>query len=87
MTPRADEAASLPDRQRAPVPRRAAFSRALAGRLSDVAEAVLADIARLPHSNADLTGHPEAEPFKAAIVAADGLVFITPEYNSVSPAC
>lgn len=58
-----------------------ALSRTLADRLSALAEIGIADPGRLPHYNADVTDHPEVEAFKAQVRAADGLVFVTPEYN------
>ena len=58
-----------------------ALAKTLANDLSDVCEARFADIGRLPHYNADIKDHPEVEAFKAAIDDADGLVFVTPEYN------
>jgi chromate reductase len=62
-----------------------ALSATLAQRLSDAADATLADPGRLPHYNADLTDDPEVERFKQQVHAADGVVFITPEYNYSVP--
>ena len=58
-----------------------ALARTLARDVSDQSEATFADIGRLPHYNADIKDDPEVGAFKAAIDEADGLVFVTPEYN------
>jgi chromate reductase, NAD(P)H dehydrogenase (quinone) len=72
--------------------RAAAFSKAI---LSAVAEAAepnagfdYADIGALPHFNQDLYVEPlpaEVHRFRAQIVAADGLVISSPEYNHGMP--
>lgn len=58
---------------------------ALTDRLAGRAETVLADPGALPHYNADVTGHPAVETFLAQLRAADGVVFVTPEYNYSVP--
>lgn len=58
-----------------------AFAKALAVRIADVCECSFSDIGRLPLYNADVKDNPEVEAFKTAIDEADGLVFVTPEYN------
>jgi chromate reductase, NAD(P)H dehydrogenase (quinone) len=50
---------------------------------------VYRDIGRLPHYDADLDesaeGCPEAERWRRAIAAVDGLLLVTPEYNFSVP--
>ena len=58
-----------------------ATARALADRLGTDATAVFADIGALPHYNADLAPEPAVETLIAQIGDADGVVFVTPEYN------
>jgi len=72
--------------------RRASYStavlRTLLDELKDEIEASVFDIASLPHYNADLDGDAAPEPvraLKAAITAADALLFVTPEYNYGPP--
>ncbi len=43
------------------------------------------DIATLPHYNADVGSPEPVEALKSAIAAADGVVFVTPEYNYSVP--
>lgn len=62
-----------------------ATARALAERISDAAEVETADPGALPHYNADIEDHPAVAAFKAQIDAADGVVFVTPEYNYSVP--
>jgi chromate reductase, NAD(P)H dehydrogenase (quinone) len=57
----------------------------LAERLADEAEIVFADIGSLPHYNADIVGNPDVAAFIAAVALADGIVFVTPEYNYSIP--
>lgn len=45
----------------------------------------MADIGALPHYNADLADDPAVSRWVADLQAADGLVFITPEYNYSIP--
>ncbi len=47
--------------------------------------AVEADIGRLPHYNADVTDDPEVASFIETVRKADGVVFVTPEYNYSIP--
>jgi chromate reductase, NAD(P)H dehydrogenase (quinone) len=54
-------------------------------RLGDAAQAVVADIGALPHYNADVTDDSAVEAFVAQVRAADGVVFVTPEYNYSVP--
>lgn len=62
-----------------------ATARALAGRLPGGTTHSTADPGRLPHYNADVTDDPKVADFIAAVRAADGLVFVTPEYNYSIP--
>jgi len=59
--------------------------RALVARLGDAVTPVIADVGKLPHYNADITDDPEVAAWKAQIAGADGLVFVTPEYNYSVP--
>lgn len=45
----------------------------------------VADPGLLPHYNADLDKDPAVERFIAEVSAADGVVFVTPEYNYSVP--
>lgn len=58
-----------------------ALLRALMTASADDAEVAEADIGSLPHYNADLGEPPAVLALKAAITDADGLIFVTPEYN------
>ena len=58
---------------------------ALIDRLGDRADATVADPGALPHYNADLTDDPAVKAFIAAVGQADGVVFVTPEYNYSVP--
>lgn len=62
-----------------------ALSRALAEAIAEQADVVVADIGSLPLYNADVTDHPEVDLLIAQVKAADGVVFITPEYNYSVP--
>ena len=62
-----------------------ALAHTLAERLSGACEIEFADPGGLPHYNADVTDHPGVETFKQQIRDADGLVFVTPEYNYSVP--
>ncbi|ADZ70901.1 NADPH-dependent FMN reductase [Polymorphum gilvum] len=62
-----------------------ALLRALIARLEGKAEVEIADIASLPHYNADHDGGAAVAALLAAIERADGLVFVTPEYNYSVP--
>ena len=57
----------------------------LEGEAETPVETDLADIRSLPHYDADIDGGAPVEALKAAIAAADGLVFVTPEYNYSIP--
>jgi len=59
--------------------------RALIERLGDAAETDVADPGALPHYNADVTGDPAVAAFIEQVRAADGVVFVTPEYNYSIP--
>lgn len=45
----------------------------------------VADPGLLPHYNADIGNDPAVEAFIAEVAAADGVVFVTPEYNYSIP--
>ncbi|MBD3764664.1 MAG: NAD(P)H-dependent oxidoreductase [Rhodobacterales bacterium] len=62
-----------------------ALMRALAERLPQGIAADTADIGSLPHYNADHDGGPAVARLIAQIGAADGLLFVTPEYNYSIP--
>jgi chromate reductase len=59
--------------------------RALLARLGDKAETAVADIGNLPLYNADVTDNPDVAAFVASVGGADGVVFVTPEYNYSVP--
>lgn len=59
--------------------------RAMEARIGDRAACVTADVGRLPHYNADITDDPAVAAFIAQVEAADGVVFVTPEYNYSIP--
>lgn len=63
----------------------AALSRALSARLSDRIEVAQFDIGTLPHYNADLGKRDDVQALIAAIDRADGVLFVTPEYNYSIP--
>jgi chromate reductase len=44
-----------------------------------------AEIGRLPHYNSDVTDDPDVAAFMAQVREADGVVFVTPEYNYSIP--
>lgn len=62
-----------------------ATARALIDRIGGDAGCSMADIGALPHYNADLADDPAVSRWVADLQAADGLVFITPEYNYSIP--
>jgi chromate reductase len=62
-----------------------ATAHTLAERLADEAEIVFADIGSLPHYNADIVDDPNVAAFTRAVALADGIVFVTPEYNYSIP--
>ncbi|AXS42003.1 NADPH-dependent FMN reductase [Breoghania sp. L-A4] len=55
--------------------------RALADRLTPEVACDVADPGALPHYNADIENDPAVARLNAQIAAADGVVFVTPEYN------
>ena len=62
-----------------------AIARAIAARLDGRAASVIADVGRLPHYNADVADDPNVAAFIDQVGAADGVVFVTPEYNYSIP--
>lgn len=62
-----------------------ATARALMPRLDGRAICREADPGSLPHYNADLDLPAEVAAFKEAVAAADGVVFVSPEYNYSVP--
>lgn len=62
-----------------------ATARTLADRYADRAMCSVADVGALPHYNADVTDNPDVAAFVAAVAGADGVVFVTPEYNYSVP--
>jgi len=59
--------------------------RALIKRVAEDVTCEVADPGRLPHYNADVKDDPEVLRFIDAVGKADGLVFVTPEYNFSVP--
>lgn len=59
--------------------------RALVRRIEADAVCVTAEPGRLPHYNADVTDDPAVRAFIDQIARAEGLVFVTPEYNYSIP--
>lgn len=62
-----------------------ATMRAIIDRLGDRAEVRVADPGLLPHYNADITDDPAVTAFLAEVRDAEGVVFVTPEYNYSVP--
>jgi chromate reductase, NAD(P)H dehydrogenase (quinone) len=62
-----------------------ATMRALIARIGDAATCETADIGTLPHYNADVTGDAAVAAFVAQLRDADGVIFVTPEYNYSVP--
>lgn len=62
-----------------------ALLRALVSRLDGTVQAEVADIASLPHYNADVDGGAPVARLVAQLAAADGVLFVTPEYNYSVP--
>jgi chromate reductase, NAD(P)H dehydrogenase (quinone) len=58
-----------------------AMARAMIRRLDPGVSAHIADIGGLPHYNADLVDNAAVKTFLDDIAKANGLVFVTPEYN------
>jgi chromate reductase len=63
----------------------AALLRALTDRLKGRAAVERAEIGQLPHYNADVDGGPGVQALITGIAEADGLLFVTPEYNYSVP--
>lgn len=63
----------------------AALARTIGERISDRAQVSTFDIAGLPHYNADLEQPAPVRDLIAAIDKADGVLFVTPEYNYSIP--
>lgn len=57
----------------------------MAERLQGHAEVSFAEIGKLPHYNADITNDPHVDTLIEAIRSAEGVAFITPEYNYSIP--
>ena len=62
-----------------------ATGRAIVKMIGDAANCVTADIGALPLYNADVTDNPEVAAFIKSVEDADGVVFVTPEYNYSIP--
>ena len=62
-----------------------ALARTVAERLAGAAQVTFADIGGVPLYDADLTDHPEVGVLIEQVRAADGVVFVTPEYNYSVP--
>ncbi len=63
----------------------AALVRTIANRLGGRAVLEIGEIGGLPHYNADTDGGPGVAALIQAISAADGVLFVTPEYNYSVP--
>ncbi|MBR0554447.1 NAD(P)H-dependent oxidoreductase [Ciceribacter sp. L1K23] len=59
--------------------------RTLVSKVEGEAACTIADPGNLPHYNADLTDNLHVKEFCDQIAEADGLVFVTPEYNYSIP--
>ncbi|XDA99072.1 NAD(P)H-dependent oxidoreductase [Sulfitobacter sp. LCG007] len=62
-----------------------ATAKALVQRLASHAEFTIHEVGGLPHYNADVTDNPEVAAFIEAVGGADGVLFVTPEYNYSVP--
>jgi chromate reductase len=62
-----------------------ATARALIAMIGERAQCDTADIGTLPHYNADVTDNEAVAAFIAQVEEADGVVFVTPEYNYSVP--
>lgn len=62
-----------------------AMAHSMAERLVDEAEVSFAEIGTLPHYNADTHDDEQVAALNEAIRSADGVVFVTPEYNYSIP--
>ena len=63
----------------------AALLRTLAHRLDGRAMLEIGEIGNLPHYNADTDGGPRVTALIQAIAQANGVLFVTPEYNYSVP--
>ncbi|MCL4162645.1 UNVERIFIED_CONTAM: hypothetical protein GTU68_024412 [Idotea baltica] len=59
--------------------------RSLADSLNGDCTSVVADPGLLPHFNSDVVDDAHVDAFRADVEAADGVVFVTPEYNYSVP--
>lgn len=59
--------------------------RSLVKRLESDVTCHVADPGGLPHYNADVTDNPDVKTFIDQVSRADGIVFVTPEYNYSVP--
>jgi chromate reductase len=59
--------------------------RSLVGQFDADLSCVTADPGLLPHYNADVAGDPAVKAFCEQVTRANGLVFVTPEYNYSVP--
>ena len=62
-----------------------ALLKALIARMGEGVQADLADIGALPHYNADHDGGEPVARLIGQLAAADGVLFVTPEYNYSVP--
>lgn len=62
-----------------------ATARTLAERLKARVTCTIADVGTLPLYNADVTDDPNVAAFIGQVEAADGVLFVTPEYNYSVP--
>ena len=63
----------------------AALARALVARLPEGVVAEMADIGALPHYNGDSDGGPAVARLIAQVAVAEGVLFVSPEYNYSVP--
>jgi chromate reductase len=63
----------------------AALARAVPGLVRDDVRVRSFDIGRLPHYDADLENDAAVDELKRAVADADGVLFVTPEYNYSIP--
>lgn len=62
-----------------------ATARAIVKLVGDAAKCETADLGSLPHYNADVPDDPAVSAFIKSVGDADGVVFVTPEYNYSVP--
>ena len=62
-----------------------AMVRSLEARLKGKCAIDHADVASLPHYNADIADDPHVKRLLAQVAGADGVLFVTPEYNYSVP--